>query len=151
MHKGRIASGGVDCGLDPYFTWMAYAEAASGYSVLLTATTESLAAGQQMPAGYALVSNTGGYNLQMQSDGNLVLYNCCGTALWHTGTYPNPGALAVLQNDGNLVVYNAAGVLLWNRPLSGWASGSRLILQEDSNLVIYAPGGTPTWHRWCFC
>lgn len=104
-----------------------------------------------MPPGYALVSPNGAYNLQMQGDGNLVLYNCCGTALWHTGTWGHPGSFAVMQNDGNLVVYTAARTALWNRPVGGWVADSRLILQDDSNLVVYAPNGTWKWHRWCGC
>ena len=50
-----------------------------------------------------------------QSDGNFVVYDGEGRALWFTGTAGNPGAFMVLQDDGNLVLYNAAGVPVWHR------------------------------------
>jgi hypothetical protein len=51
-----------------------------------------------------------GYDLVMQTDGNLVLYDWWlnppyGTAIWNSGTYGNPGAVMKFQTDGNLVVY----------------------------------------------
>ncbi|MGE3579595.1 MAG: matrixin family metalloprotease [Vicinamibacterales bacterium] len=50
-----------------------------------------------------------------QSDGNFVVYDGTGTAIWNTVTHGNPGAFMVLQNDGNLVLYSAAGEPLWTR------------------------------------
>lgn len=44
----------------------------------------------------------------MQRDGNFVEYSSF-SALWHTGTYGNPGAALVIQDDGNLVIYAAYG------------------------------------------
>jgi hypothetical protein len=43
--------------------------------------------------------------LQMQNDGNLVLYNKDATkALWSSGTDGNNGAFAYLNNKGQLVI-----------------------------------------------
>lgn len=50
-----------------------------------------------------------------QSDGNFVVYDGNGTAIWNTVTAGNPGAFMVLQGDGNLVLYSAAGAPLWTR------------------------------------
>lgn len=50
-----------------------------------------------------------------QSDGNFVVYDGTGRAIWNTVTHGNPGAFMVLQNDGNLVLYSAAGAPLWTR------------------------------------
>lgn len=47
----------------------------------------------------------GGALLEMQTDGNLVLYDANRFALWNTGTQGRPGSRLVVQNDGNLVVY----------------------------------------------
>lgn len=147
-----LGTGGADCGtMGSAFTWVPYAETATGDNVLLTPTSEALGYGQRMNAGYALVSPNGVYNLQMQGDGNLVLYNCCGTYLWEATTWGNPGAFAVMQTDGNFVIYSATGTPLWNRPWTNRVSGSYLQLQDDGNLVIYAPGRTWKWHRWCNC
>ena len=54
-------------------------------------------------------------SVEMQSDGNLVLYDGS-TPLWSSGTHGNAGATLWLQDDGNAVVYADP------RPL--WASGT---------------------------
>jgi hypothetical protein len=68
-------------------------------------------------------SGTGGHPgavMQMQRDGNLVIYwgvapgNKYGPALWSSGTWNNPGAYSLLQDDGNFVVYAADGHALWS-------------------------------------
>lgn len=51
----------------------------------------------------------------MQNDGNFVVYDAGGVALWSTGTVGNPGARLAIQDDGNLVVYRADGQALWAR------------------------------------
>jgi subtilase family serine protease len=81
----------------------------------------------------------GKYELIMQYDGNLVLYNrTTNVAVWNTGTNANTvvGNYAVFQTDGNFVVYNTSGKALW-------ASGTNttysqyLLVQDDGNMVIY--------------
>ncbi len=51
----------------------------------------------------------------LQADGNFVVYDGTGTAVFFTGTSGNPGARLVVQDDGNVVVYGADGQALWNR------------------------------------
>lgn len=51
--------------------------------------------------------------LNMQGDGNLVLYGAAGPA-WFTRTEGWPGSVLILQDDGNLVLYAADGRPLWN-------------------------------------
>lgn len=55
-----------------------------------------------------------GAHLDMQSDGNLVLYSST-QAVWNSGTYGNPGASFAVQPDGNIVVYTAGGKAIWAR------------------------------------
>ena len=52
----------------------------------------------------------------MQTDGNLVIYNSAGNALWQSGTGGHNGSAYTLavQNDSNLVIYSPTGVL-WAR------------------------------------
>jgi len=136
---------GQDCGTPSFFTWVPYFESASGYQVLLTSTTEGLGQGQRMNADQYILSPNGLYKVIMQQDGNLVMYQSGGGAVWSTRTNNNPGSFAVMQNDGNLVVYRAGGgVAIWASGTGG-NSGSRLIMQNDRNLVIYGTNGTASW------
>jgi outer membrane protein assembly factor BamB len=50
----------------------------------------------------------------MQGDGNLVIYDADGVALWSSDSSLNhPGAHLAVQNDGNVVIYDADGTPLW--------------------------------------
>lgn len=142
----------ADCvsGRTGVFTWINKAEAAANRKVLLTPTNDTLAPGQRMSPGYALVASNGTYNLQMQGDGNFVIY-LNGVAQWSTATNGNPGAYAVMQNDGNLVVYRSDGHPLWARPGATRVAGSRLVMQTDGNLVVRTPSWAAAWHRFCGC
>jgi hypothetical protein len=81
--------------------------------------------------------------LVMQSDGNLVLSNCCGP-MWATMTNDGAGEHVTMQADGNLVVYTSGGVARWSSHTDGFP-GSHLAVQDDGNLVIVSAGGTPVW------
>lgn len=54
----------------------------------------------------------------MQSDGNLVAYDCHNIATWSTGTVNNEGASLTAQDDGNLVMY------AWGSNRAVWNSGT---------------------------
>ncbi len=56
-----------------------------------------------------------GDHLDMQSDGNLVLYDTAGKALWATMTNGHAGAYLSLGDDGSLVVKDGS-TTLWTRP-----------------------------------
>jgi len=51
--------------------------------------------------------------LIMQSDGNLVLYDWLGGAVWNTGTRNHPGAYFTIENNGNMIVHDPNGSSLW--------------------------------------
>jgi len=58
--------------------------------------------------------DTGNY-LVMQPDGNLVLYNGSGAAIWWTSTNGYGSSVFLnAQNDGNLVVYYNTNVPIWS-------------------------------------
>lgn len=76
----------------------------------------------QRSVSYALWS-TGTHNsctnqICMQTDGNLVAYDCHDIATWASGTMGNEGATLTLQDDGNAVLYTQDS----NRAV--WASGT---------------------------
>ncbi len=90
--------------------------------------------------------------LEMQTDGNLVLYNTGGAAVFNTGTQGNAGATLTLTDDGLLRVVSADGAqVLWAPPtvlgpgrlirpgqsLESPSGRYRLVLQTDGNLVLY--------------
>lgn len=114
-------------------------------AIWATGTVEStMQPGDVLHPGWSIYSPPPeNYQLIMQTDGNLVLYDGAGKALWASGTQHHPGADVVMQTDGNLVVYDTTGHPLW---ASGtWRDhGSYLYLQTDANLVLY-DGSKAVW------
>lgn len=114
--------------------------------------SDRLLSGQALTPGQSLVSRPSGkYELAMQGDGNVVLYNrdpaARDHALWDTTTdhgrgHTCWGARATMQADGNFVVYNVAGKACWATGTNGHA-GAALYLQDDGNLVMYSKGIAP--------
>lgn len=128
----------------PLWASFKYCDTASNHDP----ATRHLAA-HSLSSGQFMLSPDGRRQLLMQGDGNLVLYSPNG-AIWHTGTFGNPGAFFVYQADSNLVIYSAAGTPLWSsgtmRPGPGWPSyTTRLVLQSDSNLVLYKSTAGAAW------
>ena len=78
-----------------------------------------LTAGSRLNSGEQLVSSNGWYRLVVQGDGNLVIYDKAGTAVWDHGQgvrSPQGGGNyhLVMQVDGNLVMYNTdTGEVIW--------------------------------------
>jgi hypothetical protein len=108
-----------------------------------------LSAGQRLSGGQGLTSPNGRFHLNMQTDGNLVIYD--GTSpIWSTGTWNLPAdrkpTRAEMQADGNLVLYSAANQAAWAS--ASWGSGRvspYLLMQDDGNAVIYHNGQAPIW------
>jgi hypothetical protein len=84
----------------------------------------------------------------MQSDGNLVEYNLAGEAVWHTGTYGNPGAYLVMQGDGNLVLYRSDGAALWYTWTFVSGSTLRLDTSNNGNLYVLSCCASPPYKVW---
>lgn len=85
-------------------------------------------------AGQRVNSCDGRYFLQMQGDGNLVLYSSTKGALWATYRY-GTGQRLVMQTDGNLVVYNSANQVRWNSATQG-NPGAWLRIGNDGELSV---------------
>jgi hypothetical protein len=84
-----------------------------------------------------------------QGDGNVVVYQNGGGALWSTGTGGQNTASFIMQGDGNLVLYGPSSEVYWysntaNHP-GAWAA-----IQGDCNFVIY-DGGTAIWNTGQTC
>jgi hypothetical protein len=95
-----------------------------------------LVPGESLGADQGAASCDGRFTLLQQSDGNLVLYQNGGEALWSTDTYGSGGRVLAMQDDGNLVLYTADGYPVWASGTSGYP-GAWLAIQNDGNLVIY--------------
>lgn len=117
--------------------------------IVIGALHAGRALGTAKQSAGVLVSPNREYFLDMQSDGNLVLYKGDilhpqgDRALWSSKT-SSPGAFAEMQTDGNLVVYSAANKPLWAAN-SGVHSNAMLALQNDGNLVLYDSSLHPYW------
>jgi len=107
----------------------------------------TLPSGARLFDGQSLVSDNGRFSLDMQADGNLVLYGA-GLVLWDSGTVHDAPDYAILQGDGNFVIYKGL------RPL--WSSGTdqatrglyTLTVQDDGNVVLYSPADKPLWNTY---
>jgi hypothetical protein len=103
----------------------------------------TLTANHALATGQSLASCNGEYTLDMQGDGNLVLYQG-GTALWASNTSGSAADEAIMQGDGNLVLYTSAGSAVWASGTAGNA-GADLVVQNDGNVVIYSASGAALW------
>lgn len=104
----------------------------SDYDVLIT-----------LQVGQYINSPDGRFELIMQSDGNLVLYQLGVAPLWSTNT-GGTNIVAKFQADGNLVLYTPSGTSIWQSGTGGnWAS--KLFLQNDGNLVVYNKNSAGIW------
>lgn len=113
------------------------------------ASHDTLKAGEQLGFNKYLESAGAKAQLKVQGDGNLVLQNAAGKALWSSGT---PGHkndhLSLQKSDGNLVLYDS------KTPL--WSSGShkgaaRVKLTDDCDLVKLDSKGNILWHLGTSC
>jgi hypothetical protein len=105
---------------------------------------ENLNPGESLPRGSQIISPNGRFHLDMQQDGNLVLYRKDDNKpIWHTDTWARRkhygGDYAIMQRDGNLVVYVDDYGPIWESKTNGRGECD-LRMQDDGNLVIYATG-----------
>jgi hypothetical protein len=100
---------------------------------------------QQLNIGDQLLSQNQWVRLDMQDDGNLVLYRVqTRQPLWASNTHGQPVTHVDMQGDGNLVAYAADGTPFWASNTAGHP-GASVVLQDDGNLVIYDPAGAYLW------
>jgi hypothetical protein len=73
---------------------------------------DTLLAEETLQHGGSIACPTGQMRLEMQADGNLVLYRTdTNDDVWASETYRWPVAFARMQGDGNFVCYDATGTL----------------------------------------
>ncbi len=96
-----------------------------------------------------ITSSDGRFTLKLQGDGNLVLRNDVGTAIWSSGTYGTPVTRALMQVDGNFVLYDSNNTPYWSTGTYNYP-GSHLVVQSDGNLVVYHDA-FPRWESGTCC
>jgi lysophospholipase L1-like esterase len=101
-----------------------------------------LMAGQGLLRGQTLLSCDTRFTLNMQFDGNLVLY-FGNTPVWSTGTVNSSAAEVLMLPNGNLVEYDASGKVLWQSNTANHP-GAIALIQNDGNFVLYS-GSSPLW------
>ena len=102
-------------------------------------------------------SNTNGYRngpfqLRMQTDNHLVLWDVSCNAIWATHGYLHGdndwkrGAYAIIQNDGNFVVYDGNDKIMWSTNTVG-GNISNIWIQDNFNSGKFYDVGI--MHRFC--
>jgi hypothetical protein len=94
---------------------------------------------EYLSAGQSLFSPNGQYHLDMQSDGNLVLYSGGGNspsqAVWSPNTQGKGGAYAVMQGDGNFVIVRQDHHPVWATGTNG-QQGLHARIHDDGTFAI---------------
>ncbi|KAK0341255.1 hypothetical protein LTR94_027139 [Friedmanniomyces endolithicus] len=102
-----------------------------------------LHSGQFFMVTQGMTSADGRFSLNVQTDGNIVLYGPPG-ALWVAPwTWGRESTTMTMQTDGNLTVRGPNNELIWQSGTGG-NPGARFVVQNDGNLVIYS-GWTALW------
>ncbi len=102
-------------------------------------TNDLLRAKESLHAIQFLRSTDRHYQLLMQRDGNLVVYDTTdGTAIWETATSA-PNSRVIMGPGGSMTVYGPQGKELWSSNTNGYP-GAYARLQTDGNLVIFQKG-----------
>ena len=104
---------------------------------------DTLGRGGSLHAGDKLVASNSAAHLNVQGDGNIVLYERDGHVLWTSNTAGKGDSSThlELQGDGNVVGYSN-GHVLWS---SNTNRGMRLVMQGDCNLVLYNDDSSVGW------
>ncbi len=102
-------------------------------------TNTKLASTESLRPGQFLHSADRRYQVVMQDNGDLVLYDTTdGSIDWASNT-DVPGSMLFMQARGNMVVTGPFGRVLWSSRTVGY-TGAAAVLQNDGNFVIYQNG-----------
>jgi hypothetical protein len=100
---------------------------------------------QVLRPGQSRSSSDRRFELRMQEDGNLALYEVStNNLLWSSQTAGHAGATGEMQRDGNFVVYSVSRQPLFRTFTEGQA-GNRLVVENDGHVVVYSAAGATLW------
>ena len=117
-----------------------------------------LRAGKKLGNNEIIKSKNGTYIVEMQNDGNLVLYKKIGKAkthLWasNTGGHQegSPYTLSMQSSDNHLVVFDTNSKITWYTSVyigkngDNWAKKGFAVIEDDGNFVVYDGNRIPMW------
>jgi len=117
-----------------------------------SAAPNTLVAGYCLPTRGCLTSPDGRFNLCMQTDANVVLYQGS-TAIWFSRTQgrstASPFRLCA-ETNGNLVAYDSRNTVLWASNTSG-RGPANAVMQSNGNFVLYTASGQVIWSSGTCC
>lgn len=88
----------------------------------------------------------GDYRLEMQKNGDLVLWKGKSNAVWSTKTNKGKEQYLTIQKDGNMVLYDTSGHSTWSTKTDGHSAGY-LVLGDDGSLRLYDDADKQIWSR----
>jgi hypothetical protein len=104
-----------------------------------------LDAGETLRNGASMRSPSGIHHLEMQQDGNLVVYPDAGPPVWDTVTWRDGPTVALrLRPDGDLVLEKPGVGVIWESGTSG-SGANHLVLRDDGVLELRRADGTAAW------
>jgi lysophospholipase L1-like esterase len=117
-----------------------------------TSSCSMLLSGEGMLPDHPIFSCDGRFELYLQDDGNMILYQG-NSILWTSESNGTTPAVATLLSDGNFVIEDQKGKIFWQSGTAGLAgiaglAGQAVVVQNDGNLVLYnSPAATaaPVW------
>ncbi|MBO9500887.1 hypothetical protein [Brevundimonas sp. A19_0] len=119
------------------------------YGTTLSSVAWTMSNDQSLVTSQKMVSQDGRFRLELQQDGNLVLY-FGSTPLWATNTPSGRQLYFRVQGDGNAVLYDVEFDPVWASNTASYP-GATLTLQNDGNLVLRDTGGTIRWQSNTCC
>ena len=112
------------------------------------AASSTMMPGESLSPGESISSPSGQYQLILQHDGNLVLYDTSGpTPLWDSRTVGRSDRTLIMQPDGNLVLYELPVTpfdALWHSRTYDWP-GAFLTVRDDGTMTIGHTDGRVLW------
>ena len=98
-----------------------------------------------MNAGSKYYSDSRRCYMELQTDGNLVLYRESDRKVfWDSGTHGKDIPNVQFQSDGNLVMYDKGGSVVWSSNTHN-KGAKRMVMQDDGNFVMYDGDDKAVW------
>ena len=101
---------------------------------------DTVSSGGSLGAGDRLFAENKAAHLDVQGDGNMVVYEASGRVRWSSNTHGDSSTRLQVQGDGNLVLYSGGGGVLWASNVHGTrgcacAQGARAVVRARKTIM----------------